>query len=101
MVWEFNSSFYSSDLKDFKVFLVLRVWGKLFQSLAVLIAKVRPPCQIQTARSIRTPCFVSISIKEVRQPCYWDDIFYSTQFSSPTILAKRFWDTSLFCRGIK
>ena len=44
--WEFNSSFYSPDLKDFQVFLVLRVRGKLFQSLAVFIAKVRPPCQI-------------------------------------------------------
>ena len=41
--WEFNSTFYSTDLKDFKVFSVLRVRGKLFQSLADLTAKVRPP----------------------------------------------------------
>lgn len=40
--WEFNSTFHSSDLKDFKVFLVLTVQGKFFQSLAVLTAKVRP-----------------------------------------------------------
>ena len=44
--WEFNSTFHSSDLKDFKVFLVLRVRGKLFQSLAVLTAKVRPPYEM-------------------------------------------------------
>ena len=46
MFWEFNSIFHSSHLKDFKVFLVLRVWGKLFQSLAVLTAKVRPPSEM-------------------------------------------------------
>ena len=44
--WEFNSTFHSTDLKDFKVFSVLRVWGKLFQSLAVLTAKVRPPSEM-------------------------------------------------------
>ena len=45
--WEFNSTFHSTDLKDFKVFLVLiRLRGKLFQSLAVLTAKVRPPSQM-------------------------------------------------------
>ena len=45
--WEFNSTFHSTDLKDFKVFLVLiRLRGKLFQSLAVLTAKVRPPSEM-------------------------------------------------------
>ena len=43
--WEFNGTFYSSDLKDFKVVLVLRVRGKLFQSLAVQTAKMRPPSE--------------------------------------------------------
>ena len=45
--WEFNSTFHSTDLKDFKVFLVLiRLRGRLFQSLAVLTAKVRPPSEM-------------------------------------------------------
>ena len=44
--WEFNSTFHSTDLKDFKVFSVLRVRGKLFQSLAVFTAKVRPPSEM-------------------------------------------------------
>ena len=45
--WEFNSTFHSTDLKDFKVFLVLiRLRVKLFQSLAVLTAKVRPPSEM-------------------------------------------------------
>ena len=44
--WEFNSTFHSTDLKDFKVFSVLRVRDKLFQSLAVLTAKVRPPSEM-------------------------------------------------------
>ena len=45
--WEFNSTFHSTDLKDFKVFLVLiRLRGKLFLSLAVLTAKVRPPSEM-------------------------------------------------------
>ena len=44
--WEFNGAFHSSDLKDVKVFLVLRVRGKLFQSLTVLTAKVRPPSEL-------------------------------------------------------
>ena len=45
--WEFNSTFHSTDLKDFKVFLVLiRLRGRLFQSLAVLTAKVRPSSEM-------------------------------------------------------
>ena len=45
--WEFNSTFHSTDLKDFKVFLVLiRLRVKLFLSLAVLTAKVRPPSEM-------------------------------------------------------
>ena len=44
--WEFNSTFHCSELKYFKVFLVLRVRGKLFQSLAVLTAKGRPPSKV-------------------------------------------------------
>ena len=41
--YEFNSTFNSSVLKDFKDFFVLRDRGKLFQSLTVLTAKVRLP----------------------------------------------------------
>ena len=48
--WAFNSTFHSTDLKDFKVFSVLRVRGKLFQSLAVLTAKVRPPSEMFLCR---------------------------------------------------
>ena len=45
--WEFNSTFHSTDLKDFKVFLVLiRLRVRLFLSLAVLTAKVRPPSEM-------------------------------------------------------
>ena len=48
--WQFNSTFHSTDLKDFKVFSVLRVRGKLFQSLAVLTAKVRSPSEMFLCR---------------------------------------------------
>ena len=49
--WEFfTSTFHSTDLKDFKVFSVLRVRGKLFQSLAVLTAKMRPPSEMFLCR---------------------------------------------------
>ena len=53
--WEFNSTFHSTDLKDFKVFLVLiRLRGRLFQSLAVLTAKVRPPSEMFLRRGDST-----------------------------------------------
>ena len=74
--WEFNSSFHSSDLKDFKVFLVLRVQGKLFQSLAVLTAKVRPPLRCFCGRGT-----VDLNYNFLRFLCgYLSEVFFKDVF---------------------